>query len=163
VHKLAPTSGGTRQLNEIDGFLQVATEVLTLTGQRILRQDATQAKILDAFTEEVTIRLIEMTDAWDSHSVLIGAVRRAQKRKIGLRQELLAIRRERGDIQREMEAIRQVHEIGEKEMADFKVQQDFIGDMQELKARINDVDEGQPQVFPPTGDEGNCRLELKLV
>jgi len=141
VHKLAPSSGGTRQLNEIDGFLQVATEVLTLTAERILRQDATQAKILDAFTEEVTIRLIEMTDAWDSHAVLVNAVRRAKKRKDGLRAELLAIRRERAGIAREMEAVRQAHETGEKEMADLKVQQDFIADMEDLKARLPETEE----------------------
>jgi IS1 family transposase len=128
-------------LNEIDGFLQVTTEFLTLTAQRIQRQDATQAKILDAFIEEVTIRLIEMTDAWDNHAVLLAAVRRAQKRKNTLRQELLAIRRERAEIQREMEAVRQAHEIGEKEMADIKRQQDFIGDMEDLRARIGVGDE----------------------
>ena len=146
VHKLPPHAGGTRNLNEIDGFLQVTTEVLTQTGQRILRQDATQAKILDAFTEEVTIRLIEMTDAWDSHSVLQAAVKRAQKRKNLLRQELVAIRRERGELQREMEVIRQAHESGEKEMRELKEQQDFIGDMQDLMARVSD-DDGQVKVF----------------
>lgn len=87
-----------------------------------------------------------MTDVWDSHSVLQGAVKRAQKRKNALRQELVAIRRERGDVQREMEGVRQVHEAGEKEMGDLKVQQDFIGDIQDLKERIND-EGGQTQVF----------------
>ena len=145
VHKLPPSAGGTRHLNEIDGFLQVATEVLALTAQRVLRQDATQAKILDAFTEEVTVRLIEMTDAWDSHSVLLGAVRKAQKRKNLLRQELLAIRRERGEIRREMEAVRQSHELGQQEMEDLKRQSDFIAEMEDLKARVND-DEGEDHV-----------------
>lgn len=124
----------------------MTTEVLNQTGQRILRQDATQAKILDAFTEEVTIRLIEMTDAWDSHSVLQAAVKRAQKRKNLLRQELVAIRRERGDLQREMEIVRQAHESGEKEMRELKEQQDFIGDMQDLKAKVS-YDDGQMKVF----------------
>src|SRR5204862_3881531 len=98
--------------------------------------------ILDAFTEELTIRLIEMTDAWDSHSVLSAAVKRAQKRKNVLRQELVAIRRERGEVRREMEEVRQVHEVGEKEMRELKGQQDFIGDMQDLKARVNGDDDG---------------------
>lgn len=129
-------------MNEIDGFLQVTTEFLTLTAQRIQRQDATQAKILDAFTEEVTIRLIEMTDAWDNYAVLLAAVRRAQKRKNALRQELLAIRRERGEIQREMEAVRQAHETGEKEMVDIKRQQDFISDMEDLRVRTSAGDDG---------------------
>jgi hypothetical protein len=138
VHKLPPSSGGTRNLNEIDGFLQVVTEVLTSTGERIFQQDITQAKILDAFTEEVTIRLIEMTDAWDSNAILNGAVKRAQRKKNLLRQELLAIRKERGNIAREMELIRQEHEKGEKEISDLKLQQDFIADMDDLKAKITD-------------------------
>ena len=78
-----------------------------------------------------------MTDAWDSHSVLQAAVKRAQKRKNLLRQELVAIRRERGELQREMEVVRQAHESGEKEMRELKEQQDFIGDMQDLKARVS--------------------------
>ena len=137
VHKLAPAAGGNRALNEIDGFLQIVTEIFTTNAERIQKQDATQAKILDAFTEEVTIRLIEMTDAWDSHAVLAGALKKAQRRKTALRQELLALRRERGDIQREMEVVRQDHERGEEQMTDLKRQQDFIGDMQDLKARLN--------------------------
>ncbi len=87
-----------------------------------------------------------MTDAWDSHSVLQAAVKRAQKQKNLLRQELVAIRRERGELQREMEVVRQAHELGEKEMKELKGQQDFIGDMQDLKARVND-DEGQVMVL----------------
>jgi hypothetical protein len=136
VHKLPTASGGIKSINEIDGFLQVVTEVLTSTGERIQRQDAVQAKILDAFTEEVTIRLIEMTDAWDSHAVLSGAVKRAHRKKNLLRQELLAIRKERGNIAREMELVRQEHEKGEKEARDLKAQQDFIADMEDLKAKI---------------------------
>jgi hypothetical protein len=122
--------------------------VLNRTTSQILSRDATQAKILDAFTEEVTIRLIEMTDAWDSHAVLLAATKRAQKRKGLLRQELLAIRRERGDIQREMEAIRQGHEQGEMEMRDLKLQQDFIGEMEEFKEKIadNEVEEDHVRV-----------------
>ena len=89
----------------------------------------------------MTIRLIEMTDAWDSHAVLVNAVRRAKKRKDVLRGELLAIRRERAGIAREMEAVRQGHEVGVKEMADLKVQQDFIADMEDLKARLPDTEE----------------------
>jgi hypothetical protein len=137
VHKVSPTSGGTKQVNEIDGFLQVVTEVLTLTAERVLKQDATQAKILDAFTEEVTIRLIEMTDAWDSHAVLTGAVRKAQKRKNTLRQELLAIRKERALTQREMEEIRQAHELGEQELKDLNSQKDFIADVEDIKGRLD--------------------------
>jgi len=152
VHKLAPAAGGNRALNEIDGFLQIVTEIFTANAERIQKQDATQAKILDAFTEEVTIRLIEMTDAWDSHAVLAGALKKAQRRKTALRQELLAIRRERGNIQREMEVVRQDHELGEQQMTDLKRQQDFIGDMQDLKARLNgsyDEDATVVQVFLP--------------
>jgi hypothetical protein len=93
-----------------------------------------------------------MTDAWDSHSVLSAAVKRAQKRKNILRRELLAIRRERADIQREMEAVRQAHELGEQEMRDLKLQQDFIGDMEDLKARAPNAEEEEDQikVFPIT-------------
>jgi len=138
--------GGTKLLNEVDGLLQVVTEVLTNTAERIQRQDATQAKILDAFTEEVTIRLIEMTDAWDSHSVLLGAIRKAQKRKNTLRQELIAVRRERAEIQREMEAVRQSHERGEQEMINLKTQHDFIADMEDLKARVPAGDDEEEQV-----------------
>lgn len=146
VHKLPPSAGGTRQINEIDGLLQVTTEILSNTTQRIQRQDATQAKILDAFTEEVAIRLIEMTDAWDNHAVLQAAVRRAQKRKNLLRRELLAIRSERAEIRREMEAVRQSHELGERELEDFKKQSDFIADMEDLNARVNGADEGEDHV-----------------
>jgi len=151
VHKLAPAAGGNRALNEIDGFLQIVTEIFTTNAERIQKRDATLAKILDAFTEEVTIRLIEMTDAWDSHAVLAGTLKKAQRRKMALRQELLAIRRERGDIQREMEVVRQDHERGEQQMTDLKRQQDFIGDMQDLKARLNSSvdEESSVQVFPP--------------
>lgn len=156
VHKLPPSAGGTRQLNEIDGFLQVATEVLNRTTSQILSRDATQAKILDAFTEEVTIRLIEMTDAWDSHAVLLAATKRAQKRKNVLRQELLAIRRERGDLQREMEGVRRGHELGEREMRDLKLQQDFIGEMEEFKEKIEDKDEeDNVKVALPFFERGN--------
>jgi hypothetical protein len=152
VHKLAPSSGGSRAVNEIDGFLQIATEILTLNAERVQRQDSTQAKILDAFTEEVTIRLIEMTDAWDSHAVLSGALKKAQRRKAVLRQELLAVRRERGEVQREMEVVRQSHESGGQEMGDLIMQQDFIGDMLDLKGRLNgsafdEDDEGAVQVL----------------
>jgi IS1 family transposase len=146
VHKLATSAGGTRHINEIDGFLQVTTEVLNRATAQLLRHDPTQAKILDAFTEEVTIRLIEMTDAWDSHSVLVAAVKRAQKRKNTLRRELLAIRKERADIQREMEAVRQSHELGEQEMRDLKIQQDFIADMEDLKARAPNPAEEEDQI-----------------
>jgi hypothetical protein len=115
-------------------------------------RDATQAKILDAFTEEVTIRLIEMTDAWDSHAVLLAATKRAQRRKGLLRQELLTIRRERGDVQREMEGVRQGHEKGELEMKDLRLQHDFIGEMEEFKERIGS-----------NGEEDNVKVTNFLV
>jgi len=88
-----------------------------------------------------------MTDVWDKYVVLVGAVRRAQKRKGALRQELLAVRREREGIRREMEGIRQAHESGEEEMREFKKQQDFISDMEELKARVPDTDDDQIKVI----------------
>jgi len=165
VHKLPPSVGGTKLLNEVDGLLQVVTEVLTNTAERVQRQDTTQAKILDAFTEEVTIRLIEMTDAWDSHSVLLGAIRKAQKRKNTLRQELLAIRRERAEIQREMEAVRQSHERGEQEMINLKTQHDFIADMEDLKARVpaGDDEEQQVKVLVHFDQLTNSRMVLKLL
>jgi len=111
---------------------------------------------LDAFTEEVTIRLIEMTDAWDSHAVLLAATKRAQKRKGLLRQELLAIRRERGDVQREMEGVRQGHEKGELEMRDLRLQQDFIGEMEEFKERTgsNEEDDNVKVLFSDRLVEG---------
>lgn len=93
-----------------------------------------------------------MTDAWDSHAVLSGACKKAQRRKAVLRQELLAVRRERGEVQREMEVVRQGHERGGEEMGDLMRQQDFIGDMLDLKGRLNgsafdEDDEGAVQVI----------------
>jgi hypothetical protein len=93
-----------------------------------------------------------MTDAWDSHAVLMGAVKRAVKRKNLLRAELVAIRRERGDIQREMEGVRRGHEDGETEMREIKGQQDFIQDVEDIKARVEFVDEDdQIKVYPRCG------------
>jgi len=91
--------------------------------------------------EEVTIRFIEMTDAWDAHVVLVGALKRAQKRKAVLRQELLAVRRERDEIRRDMERVRQMHEKGEEEIRIFKSQQDFISEMEDLKAKVATTEE----------------------
>jgi hypothetical protein len=93
----------------------------------------------------------------------MNAVRRAKKRKDVLRGELLAIRRERAGIAREMEAVRQGHEVGVKEMADLKVQQDFIADMEDLKARLPDTEE-EDSVKVPLFCEwmSNCRMGLRL-
>lgn len=88
-----------------------------------------------------------MTDAWDNHAVLLSAVRRAQKKKNMLRQELVAIRRERGDLAREMEGVRRGHEIGEMEMRNVKLQQDFIQDMEDIKGRVEKVEEDQGKVI----------------
>jgi hypothetical protein len=92
--------------------------------------------------------------------VLSAAVKRAQKRKNILRRELLAIRKERADIQREMESVRQAHELGEQEMRDLKLQQDFIGDMEDLKARAPNAEEEEDQikVFSVT----NC-IDFRMV
>jgi predicted nucleic acid-binding Zn-ribbon protein len=86
-----------------------------------------------------------MTDAWDSNAVLSAAVKRAQKRKVQLRQELLAVRREREGVRREMEGVRQAHERGEGEIREIKKQQDFISEMEELKSKVSTM-EGEDQV-----------------
>lgn len=96
---------------------------------------------MDAFTEEVTIRLIEMTDVWDANAVLLGAVKRAQRRKGQLRGELIAVRREREGIRAEMEGVRRGHEMGAREMREVKRQQDFISEMEDIKAKVSGVDE----------------------
>jgi hypothetical protein len=151
THKLPPSLGGTRHPNEIDGLLQVVTEVLEHGTQTILARDVVQAKILDAFIEEVTIRLIAMTDVWDAHASLAGGLKRAGKKRQGLRGELVAVRREREEIAREMEMVRRGHEVKEKEFSEHLLQQEFIAEMEELRERVEDVVEDDAVVCRSKG------------
>ncbi|BFZ63100.1 hypothetical protein YB2330_004218 [Saitoella coloradoensis] len=108
THKLSHPNTTRAPTNELDIILELLTEQLDRLRQRATT-DARTRLILDAFTEEVTIRILQMTDALDSYHSLVVAARRAGRRKGELRAELLRVRRERAGVRERMMEIRRQH------------------------------------------------------
>ncbi|KAI0158268.1 hypothetical protein GGR57DRAFT_459743 [Xylariaceae sp. FL1272] len=75
----------------------------------------TKLRTLEAFQEEVRIRLQTHTIVLDNLRTLQKRVRAAQKEKVTLRQEIARIRAEREQVALKMDAIRNRHEAAAKE------------------------------------------------
>ncbi|KAI1328883.1 hypothetical protein F5Y16DRAFT_136863 [Xylariaceae sp. FL0255] len=79
------------------------------------REFRTKIRSLEAFQEEIRIRLQTHTIALDNLRTLNKRVRAAQKEKVALRNEILRIRAEREQVALKMDAVRTRHETANKE------------------------------------------------
>ncbi|KAJ9151916.1 AT hook domain-containing protein [Pleurostoma richardsiae] len=106
-----------RELSEqfISGILEKARGRLQSEEDASARREArVHKRALEAFKEELGTRLLEQTIALDNLHTLKQRVRRAQKDKITLRNEILRIRAEREQVALRMDAIRIKHEEDSK-------------------------------------------------
>ncbi|KAI1258449.1 hypothetical protein F5Y18DRAFT_413524 [Xylariaceae sp. FL1019] len=99
-----------------DKYLSALHEEANLAQDKKSRKEfRTKLRALEAFQEEVRIRLQTHTIVLDNLRTLRKRVRAAQKEKVMLRQEISRIRAEREQVALKMDAIRNRHEAAAKE------------------------------------------------
>lgn len=95
----------------IDGLLTNLTEKASAAEDTTNRREfRTMTRALEAFREELRLRLLEHTIALDTLYALQKRVKATQKTKLALRQEILEIRAEREQVALKMDAVRIKHE-----------------------------------------------------
>ncbi|GAO49269.1 hypothetical protein SAICODRAFT_20917 [Saitoella complicata NRRL Y-17804] len=159
THKFSASNTTRAPTNELDIILALLTEQLDRLRQRTTI-DARTRLILDAFTEEVTIRLLQMTDALDSYHSLVVANRRAGRRKGELRAELLRVRRERAGVRDRMTEVRRQH----AEAVEINEEMEGVGRFFEEVVKMREEDAGEVrEAEEMKGMEGLLRVVGPVV
>ncbi|KAK9448473.1 uncharacterized protein V1518DRAFT_419073 [Limtongia smithiae] len=107
AYKLSGTKSGSSNPSEMDVVTQVISEQMSA----FAHQQATsfRRRIVEAYSDEIGIRLSELCDAVNARSALDRASRKAKRKVTALREDLLELRRERRNLADEMNAIRHGH------------------------------------------------------
>ncbi|KAK9372585.1 uncharacterized protein V1513DRAFT_433636 [Lipomyces chichibuensis] len=139
THRL-PSTGGSRGvpvLSDVDVVSQVISEQISSsvnTQSKIFRR-----KVLEAYAEELEIRFSEMCDAVNAQGVLARATRKARRNVMELRDQLLALRKERRDIADEVVSIRAAHMKGSMEAKAENLVKEVLDAVSGVKSRGADI------------------------
>ncbi|KAL7275835.1 hypothetical protein RUND412_001216 [Rhizina undulata] len=116
VHRLSKVEGFTLAsgsqrggVNAIDVINQVFMEIIDRFFLK-LKSNA-EKKAVESFKEELGVRFVELTDALENNIALATRVRRVQKQKTQLRNELLSLKQEREKIAVKIDNVRKTHEF----------------------------------------------------
>ncbi|RFU26401.1 hypothetical protein B7463_g9928, partial [Scytalidium lignicola] len=129
-------------VNAIDVLSQISQEIIqsglnTLAeggvnaDDPVLKQEyRTKWQAVDAFAREIQTRLLEHTINLDNTGVLEKRIRDEQRRKLGLREEILKIRAEREQVALRMDEIRIKHEANTSSAQDADILNSNIYDIE---------------------------------
>ncbi|ODQ76273.1 hypothetical protein LIPSTDRAFT_108553 [Lipomyces starkeyi NRRL Y-11557] len=138
THRLPPRgSRGAPVLSDVDVVSQVISEQVSSsvnTQSRIFRR-----KVLEAYAEELEIRFSEMCDAVNAQGVLARATKKARRNVMELRDQLLALRKERRDIADEIVRIRAAHMKGNMEAKAENLVKEVLDAAAGVKSRASDI------------------------
>ncbi|KAK9316706.1 hypothetical protein V1522DRAFT_402267 [Lipomyces starkeyi] len=138
THRLPPRgSRGAPLLSDVDVVSQVISEQVSSsvnTQSKIFRR-----KVLEAYAEELEIRFSEMCDAVNAQGVLARATRKVRRNVMELRDQLLALRKERRDIADEVVRIRAAHMKGNMEAKAENLVKEVLDAAAGVKSRAADI------------------------
>ncbi|KAK9430575.1 hypothetical protein V1505DRAFT_393161 [Lipomyces doorenjongii] len=139
THRLPPRDGGRDApvLSDVEVVSQVVSEQVSSsvhTQSRIFRR-----KVLEAYADELEIRFSEMCDAINAQGVLVRATKKARRNVMELRDQLLALRKERRDIADEVVSIRAAHMKGNMESKAENLVKEVLDAVAGVKSRAADL------------------------
>lgn len=114
-------------VNAVDVLFQITGEIADRQQTAITRaleaedEDGRRSElkrkrgVVDMFKNQLSDRLLELTEAVNTGYLLKKRLQAALKRRVGLTDELLALRRQREELQLNMDATRDRHDAGERE------------------------------------------------
>jgi hypothetical protein len=119
--------------------------------QAAKREFRVKIAAVTAWGEEVRVRLLEMTSAWDAGEELRKRLKAASRERTALRERLLSIRAEREAVALKMDAVREAHEKASRAGEEARQESGVLQDVEVAVGRGRD-----------NGEEGEEKSELDL-
>lgn len=146
IQKVPTRSGGTNRVNAIDVISQSITEMLESYQDKVSEKWVQNA--LGQYKDLLSSRFFKLIDAIDTNHGMHQQFKKAESNRNTLRHQLLELRKERQNLQLEMQQVRNQYHHERENNSKLKQVGAFINDIKALRQSVGDDHNNNEELIP---------------